>query len=258
MSGVGGAFACTDSTIHMINNTVYGNTSDREAGGLALTGSFATVSNTIFWNDAAPIGMEISSVNGSGLFISHSDIMGGMESVTSSSGNTLEWGIGMISSDPMFADEASGDFHLLGTSPCWNAGDTAMPGLPEEDFEGDPRTADGAVDMGADEFHPHLYFTGDPTPGGKVKIKLIAPPRCAFIQVLLGAGVLDPPVPCMFGDWCLAFPVLRIASALLVPPEGLVEFSGVLPSAVPAPYRLPMQALMGGFELSNLCQVEVK
>ena len=69
-------------------------------------------------------------------------------------------GEGNISADPLFVDPAGGDFHLLQSSPCLDQGSNAAPGLPDIDYDGDPRVINGVVDMGADEYVPNTS-TGD-------------------------------------------------------------------------------------------------
>jgi hypothetical protein len=66
---------------------------------------------------------------------------------------TLNWGEGNIDADPCFVDADNGDYHLLFTSPCIDAGDPdyiLSPG--EKDIDGEPRVIGGRVDMGVDEF----------------------------------------------------------------------------------------------------------
>ena len=58
-----------------------------------------------------------------------------------------------IQEDPQFVDPVNGDFHLKPTSPCIDKGTADAPGLPETDFEGDPRIMNDTVDIGADECH---------------------------------------------------------------------------------------------------------
>ena len=58
-----------------------------------------------------------------------------------------------IQDDPQFVDPVNGDFHLKPTSPCIDKGTADAPGLPETDFEGDPRIMNDTVDIGADECH---------------------------------------------------------------------------------------------------------
>jgi nitrous oxidase accessory protein NosD len=68
---------------------------------------------------------------------------------------------GNISADPLFVSPGSGvNYHLALPSPAVDAGDSAAPGLPASDIDGQPRILDGNgdgvayVDMGADELAP--------------------------------------------------------------------------------------------------------
>jgi hypothetical protein len=74
--------------------------------------------------------------------VTYSDIEGGWT------------GTGNIDADPMFADAASGDYHLGVGSPCIDAGTPA--GAPAADVEGTPR--DAAPDMGAYEWTGFRIF----------------------------------------------------------------------------------------------------
>ncbi len=70
-------------------------------------------------------------------------------------------GTGNIDADPLFADVAAGDLHLLPGSPCRNAGDPAAALAPgAADLDGDPRILEGRVDMGADEFADDCNASG--------------------------------------------------------------------------------------------------
>ena len=57
---------------------------------------------------------------------------------------------GCITNDPLFIDSGTGNFRLMPTSPCLDAGGNAAV-LTETDLEGNQRIAYGAVDMGAFE-----------------------------------------------------------------------------------------------------------
>jgi len=56
----------------------------------------------------------------------------------------------LIRTDPLFANPAAGDFHILYGSPCI---DTGQPGYGGgTDMDGEPRPFGAAIDIGADEF----------------------------------------------------------------------------------------------------------
>jgi parallel beta-helix repeat protein len=256
----GGGFFIGVQDQFLSNNTVVGNGALDEGGGIYSAGDYVTnVSNTILWNNSATTGPEIYvafNFYAAELNISYSDVKGGQASVYVAPGNTLNWGPGMINAYPLFVDEANEDYHLLYTSPCRNSGDNSVPGLPAEDFENDPRIADGTVDMGADEFYTHLYYTGDAAPGGAITGKLVGLPGSSPMGLFLGFGVLDPPLPTIWGSFYLESPWILITLPTM-PGSGVLQLPTTLPLTPAAPYDVPMQALIGNI-LSNLSVLEVR
>jgi hypothetical protein len=134
--------------------------------------------------------------------------------------------------------------------------------VPPEDFEGDPRTAGAGADMGADEFHPHLYHTGTAVPGGAVVVKVAGAPGTAPILLALGAGVLDPPQPTPYGDLFIALPPVRTFNLGAVPATGILAFPGSVPLSWQPGDTFPFQALLGplapGSTLTNLMVLHVE
>jgi hypothetical protein len=163
---------------------------------------------------------------------------------------------GNICLDPLFVDATRGDCHLRYDSPCRDAGNNSTPGLPGADCEGDPRIAHGTVDMGADEFHTHLYCTGEFTPGGAVEVKLVGLPGSAPVGIFLSTGVMNPPLQTMWGLFHLQLPYILLVLTP-IPSSGVMVLSTTLPASIPAPYDLPMQAMVGN-ELTNLYILHVR
>ena len=230
-----------------VNNTVFGNTAASRAGGIYCDDVSLTIMNSILWNNSAPTGAEIFESSG-GLVVYFCNVENG-------TGETW-FGAGCIDSDPLFVDTAVDDFHLTVESPCWNAGSNTAPGLPDEDFEGDPRIAFPKVDMGADEFHTHLYYTGPASPGGTIEIKVIGLPGSAPVQIALGSGVQDPPRPTPLGYLHLALPI-KPYSQSPIPSTGVLAVPVVMNSFWVPGTSYPFQARVGN-ELSNLLIVSVE
>lgn len=265
-SGVkgGGIDVYLDSSVVLLNNTVYGNTASISGGGLACrVNSSAVLVNSILWDDQSPLGPEIfigSASYPSTLTIDHSCVKGGQGSVEVKAGCTLNWGTNMIDSDPLFLDPMNSDFHLTYDSACREMGNNATPSLPDWDFEGDPRIAwAGTVDIGADEFYTHLYVTGDKTPGGAIQGKFVGLPGTNPVGLFIGSGVLSTPVNTMWGEYWLQAPWFLFLLTT-IPSNGILVIPLTLPVSIPAPYDVPMQALIGlnDDSLSNLYILEVR
>ncbi len=251
------------AALRLVNVTLFGNEAAVAGGGLAVDqqGDVA-VANAILWGNLAPAGPEAwlgDSTRPSTLSMGFSDVEGGLASVQVEPGCVLNWGGGMIAADPLFAGAVTGDLHILHPSPCREAGDGLAAGLSASDFEGDPRVAGNAVDLGADEFHQHLWFTGDASPGGSIELKLLGAPGAGPLGLLASGAVLSPPLATGYGDWYLGAPLIGPWVLPAIPPAGMVVLPATLPPAPPGPYRVFVQAVSGApLFLTNLCEIAVE
>jgi hypothetical protein len=173
-------------------------------------------------------------------------------------GCVLNWGAGMLDADPCFVDSRNQDFHLCHHSPVKDQGDDTAPGMAVLDCEGDPRIAEGAVDMGADEFYTHLYYTGEAAPGGTVRFKFIGPPGGSPVALFYGLSLQATPIPTGYGPWYLGAPAV---GPLFLPPlpapSGVQVFTETVPVTIVPPVTGHLQAFIHD-RFSNLCTVIVK
>jgi len=231
------------------NNTVYGNKANVGGGGISF-GYTATgeINNMILWSNTAPVGREIwlgETGKPSHMSIRYSDLKGGAPAVHAEPGCSLTFGPGVLNADPLFVNGAKGDLHLLHASPCRNAGDSAAPSLPIEDFEGDPRVVNNSVDIGADEHFTHLYYTGLAEPGGSVDLSILDDPFVSPVFLWVGSGVLQTPLVLGVGDFYLQFPLLTQINLGMVPANGALIIPSPIPPNFPAPWDLPLQGFTG-------------
>jgi len=260
----GGGLNIYRSNTTLTNNTIYGNSSQGHGGGIYSHSSvYLTIVNSILWANAAQAGSEIwvrgSTMDHCTLSISYSDLEGGQASVHVDLYATLNWLVGMIDENPLVADPLDADFHLTWQSPCKDTGDNAA--ITESyDLEGDPRIAYGTVDMGADEFYTHFYCTGDFTPGGSVKGKLVGMPGTIPTGIIFGSDVLETPLSCKWGSIFLAAPWFVVPLDMAIDADGITVIPEEIPLTPAAPYDIFMQALIGldPDSLTNLFVMKVR
>jgi parallel beta-helix repeat protein len=123
----GGGIQNWDSNPVLINCTFSGNSATYFGGGIYFADGSPALTNCILWGDTP----EEVYIFGGAPVITYSDIQGGFT------------GEGNIDADPLFADAANGDFHLLRDSPCIDAGD------PSTSIGSEPLPNGGRINMGA-------------------------------------------------------------------------------------------------------------
>jgi len=250
-----GALCIYESNITMTNNTVYGNIANKGAAIFVTTTGVLNMTNCIIWNNQSSLGKDIRLEKHAVLNLSYCDHEGVLKA---SANSTLNLGPGNITLEPLFADPADFDFHLRYDSPCRDAGDNNASGLLASDFEGDPRIIGTVVDMGADEFYTHLYYTGDATPGGAIVLKITDIPGATPIHLWVGSGLLNKPIPIVYGDWYLQFPVFFNASlGSMTSPKGTKNLPFIFNPGFPTPMEIPVQVLSGS-KLTNAISISVK
>ena len=203
-----------NTTLTITNHTISRNSASDFGDGIYCDGSTATVSNTILWDNGAS-GQEIYVSSGN-VSVTYCDVKGGWP------------GTGNIDADPLFVEPTNGDYHITLPSPCRDAGDNTLV-AETEDFEGDPRIADDVVDMGADEFHAHLYYVGNLIPGssGEARITGLAPNQL----LLATSGLRDPPLNLSFGELWLTLPLWAEWQLGTMPSTGVYILPVTIPTA---------------------------
>ncbi len=246
--GHGGGICCWHNSSPTVTNCTIVNNDAGEGGGICcVVSSSPTMSNSILWGNDGREGPEIwvgLSAHPSTLAISYSVVEGGQSASFVDTACILDWGDGMIVDDPDFVNVVDNDFHITWNSPCRNTGDTGAVNLPTEDFEGDPRVALGAVDVGADEFDYHLYMLGKTTAGGQVKFKIVGGPT-ARVTLYMSAGLQDPPLSTGHGDVWISTPAENDWYLGTIPGRGVLNFSASIPAIWPPGTEKYFQALVG-------------
>jgi hypothetical protein len=133
----------------MENSVVYGNTGNgfytRSTVNMILRNS-VVMNNTVtgFAAEGDPVGRYT---------LQNNDVIGNNPDYT----GTLVADAGSISADPLFRSPATGNFHILAASPCVDVGTNQLwmaKGEPTAfDLDGNPRIANGVVDIGAYEVY---------------------------------------------------------------------------------------------------------
>ncbi len=162
-NGLKGVFTTTESWtgsvayVTLLANTIAGHP---EAGVMGATAG--EVSGNILSGNGASFSGAFTSVDYNCVFNNPLDAP------------DLNTGEHSISADPQFVAAAYGNYHILRTSPCRDAGGVVSGGVPSTDMDGQPRVKFAAVDIGADEsdglpvsFQPaRLYANPSAPPGG--------------------------------------------------------------------------------------------
>lgn len=148
-AGRGGGLYNQDNEepICVVNCTFSGNVADR-GGGLCDVNDSHTVVNSIFWGNQADEGPQISAGAAGAVSIDSCCVQGGQAGVFIDEG-VLNWGLGNISTDPLFVD-ADGPDGIPGTeddqldlgadSPCLDAGDNTQVPADVADLDADYNT----------------------------------------------------------------------------------------------------------------------
>lgn len=166
VGGSGGGMVIANGSQVTVTNNVIALNVGPDSDGIAVWGDedcdVQIINNSIISNAAEGIQADAGTVlaRNNVIYGNYVGIHNYQSGATVSSDHNAFWntgaehinvtpGPGDISSDPLFVNFASGDYHLRIGSPCINAGTPA--GAPATDIEGRPR--DAVPDLGAYEWH---------------------------------------------------------------------------------------------------------
>ncbi len=170
-SSVIGAGGAEQSTL--VNCTVVGNSALGDGGGV----DSSRLTNCIVYFNTSPGNGNYSGTN----YMSWCCTT----PLPNAGGSDVVIGVSNLSSAPDFADAGNGNFRLAAGSPCMGAGNyAAAPGAVE--LDGNPRTVDGTVDLGAYEAAGAPFIAIQPTN----QTVPLGQPSVSFSVVVIGRGVV--------------------------------------------------------------------
>lgn len=138
----GGAYECTVINSTVTYNILYPSLgSSPRGGGVASCASYNSI---IYYNTNADGDVEYANYGWTSQMFTHC-----CTTPLPPSGLNID-------DDPLFVDAPTGDFHLLSSSPCINAGNNSYA-PPGSDLDGNLRIVGGLVDMGAFEMPTNLH-----------------------------------------------------------------------------------------------------
>jgi len=256
----GGIYCRYLSTLEFDDILVADNIATEIGGGLgAFDDADVTIRGGTFAGNEAPLGPGVSmapqATDWSGRISIANSILHhpGRPEIENRNESTIEviwsnvdggWpGEGNVDVEPGFQDPARGDYHLRADSPCRDAGHDALV-RTMTDFEGDARPADGATDLGADEFGPRLYLLGRFEAGAETEFRVIGEPGSAA-RIALGERLLAQPVETAFGPLWIPYPAAREVGAGPTDAGGLARLPLRIPNEFAPEGRWPFQAAAG-------------
>ena len=121
------------------NCTIVGNEASQNGSGVYRTGT-GRLENCIIWGN-----FHRADTRG------ERNIHGATAATVINCCTPAAVGSGTVTEAPLFLDAANGDYRLHASSPCIDAGDTAL-GTENADFTGGARVIGAAIDIGAFEF----------------------------------------------------------------------------------------------------------
>jgi hypothetical protein len=163
----------------VLNCTVVGNLATGKGGGVYYGGYLGTVGNCILWDNSAPSAGQAYVARSAkpptaqeswSLSFAYSDIQGGRDAAVADPNCQLLWDSSNTDDDPRFVKPGrwlsqmtwqAGDYRLLPSSPCVDAGDPNADYGGQTDVGGEPRVAGSRVDIGADECPTAAALFGD-------------------------------------------------------------------------------------------------
>jgi hypothetical protein len=175
----GGFYSITPSgaTAYLLNNTIAGNSSQKGSSVYVDGADFGVqmVNNILISSQGQGAVYCGNSNTTSQPLMSFNDVVGApgrnyeglCPDQTGQNGN--------ISSNPLFDCPTGNNYRLAPGSPGIGAGSALAAGLPPTDYDGNPRVANGKVDMGAYAFLGPAFLS-------------VSPPALAFGNQLVGAA----------------------------------------------------------------------
>lgn len=169
-----GGIYISGATPTIKDNTIFSNTAGRYGGGIRGRAHAGTIANNTiedniaYGGDASAIWLNegawptvvnnIIAFNSAGFFSQESsprfrqnDVYGNAYQDYAGALGVMTGIDGNISADPLTVPNKRGDRHIKPNSPCRDIGDNSIVSLGEVDIDDQPRNADSAVDLGADE-----------------------------------------------------------------------------------------------------------